>query len=125
MPRNQDNVEQYVTKDKSAVRELFHPASSPVTGVSVAEACVGKGLETDAHVHRRSQEIYYILEGAGTMHLGESTLKVKNGDAILIPPGTSHNIKADEGTAIRILCICSPPYAHEDTEFVRPREEAF
>ena len=120
MIRNQDNVEPYVTKDRSTIRELFHPDNSPVEGFSVAEAFVGKGLETDAHVHRRSQEIYYLLEGAGTMRLGESSLKVKKGDAILIPPGTAHNIKADEGTDIRILCICSPPYAHEDTVVVRP-----
>jgi mannose-6-phosphate isomerase-like protein (cupin superfamily) len=109
-----------VTKDRSTIRELFHPDNSPLSGFSVAEADLGKGLEADVHVHRRSQEIYYLLEGAGTMQLGESTLKVKKGDAILIPPGTAHNIKADEGCDIRILCICSPPYAHEDTELVRP-----
>jgi mannose-6-phosphate isomerase-like protein (cupin superfamily) len=114
-----------VTKDRSTIRELFHPDNSPVKGFSVAEAIVGKGQETDAHIHHRSQEIYYLLEGAGTMHLGESTLKVKKGDAILIPPGTLHNVKADEGREIRILCICYPPYAHGDTELVRPQEEAF
>ena len=119
MIRNRDNVEAYVTKDRSTIRELFHPDSSPVKGFSVAEAEVAAGAETDAHIHRRSQELYYILEGGGTMRLGSTALKVRTGDTILIVPGTPHNIKADEGTGIRILCICSPAYSHEDTELLR------
>lgn len=120
MIRNRQNTRPYVTKDRSTVRELYHPESSPVKGFSVAEAEVTGGAETDAHVHRASQEIYYILEGAGTMRLGERTLKVKTGDAILILPGVLHNIKADEGTGIKILCICSPAYSHDDTELLLP-----
>ena len=119
MIRNRDNVEAYVTKDRSTIRELYHPDSSPVKGVSVAEAEVAGGMETDAHVHRESQEIYYILEGAGIMRLGERVLKVKKGDAILILPGTMHNIKADQVTGIRLLCVCSPSYSHGDTELLR------
>jgi mannose-6-phosphate isomerase-like protein (cupin superfamily) len=118
--RNRENVEPYVTKDRSTVWELYHPGSSPVEGFSVAEADVGAGVETEAHVHKRSQEIYYILEGAGTMRLGGRSLKVKTGDAILIPPGTAHQIRADEGVGIRILCVCSPAYSHGDTELLRP-----
>jgi mannose-6-phosphate isomerase-like protein (cupin superfamily) len=117
--RNRDNVETYVTKDKSTIRELYHPDSSPVKGFSVAEAEVAAGMETDAHVHKKSQEIYYILEGAGTMMLGGHSFKVKTGDAILITPGTPHYIKADDGAVIRILCICSPAYMHDDTELLR------
>ncbi len=116
MIRNRENVEAYVTKDKSTIRELYHPDSSPVKGYSVAEAEVAEGTETDAHVHRESQEIYYILEGAGTMRLGGDSFEVKTDDAILIAPGTPHNIKADKGSALRILCICSPAYSHDDTE---------
>jgi mannose-6-phosphate isomerase-like protein (cupin superfamily) len=120
MIRNRDNVESYITKDRSVIRELFHPGTSPVEGFSVAEAGVAAGLETDAHVHKKSQEIYYILEGAGTMHLGRKSLKVKTGDAILITPGMPHYIKADGGTGIRLLCICSPAYSHDDTELLLP-----
>lgn len=116
MIRNRDNVTPYVTKDRSTIRELYHPGSSPVRGFSVAEADVAAGMQTDVHVHRKSQEIYYILSGAGTMQLGESSIRVNAGDAIFIPPGTPHNVKADEKRGMRILCICSPPYSHNDTE---------
>ncbi len=114
MIRNRENVKPFVTKDGSTVRELYQPGSSPAHGCSVAEACVGRGEETEVHLHRRSQEFYYILEGSGTMRLGDERLVVRPGDAILIPPGTSHNVRA-ESRRLRILCICTPPYADDDT----------
>jgi mannose-6-phosphate isomerase-like protein (cupin superfamily) len=115
--RNRENVESYVTKDKSVIRELYHPGSSPVKDVSVAEAYVKACDETEAHVHITSQEIYYIIEGSGTMRLGDSLFGVTTGDAILVPPGMPHNVRAG-GNGVRILCICSPPYSHEDTELI-------
>jgi mannose-6-phosphate isomerase-like protein (cupin superfamily) len=115
--RNRENVESFVTKDKSAIWELYHPGSSPVKDVSVAEAYVKAGETTEAHVHRSSQEIYYFLEGSGTMRLGDRHFGVKAGDAVLIPPGTPHDVLAG-GKGLRILCICSPPYSHEDTELI-------
>ncbi|MGA9138806.1 MAG: cupin domain-containing protein [Methanocella sp.] len=119
MIRNRENVESFVTKDKSSIWELYHPASSPVKDVSVAEAYVKAREKTEAHVHRSSQEIYYIAEGSGTMRLGDSEFAIKTGDAILIPPRTPHDVRAG-GNGIRILCICSPPYSHEDTELISP-----
>jgi mannose-6-phosphate isomerase-like protein (cupin superfamily) len=114
MMRDRSKVSSYVTKDGSRVWELFHPDTSPARGFSVAEALMEPGQETAAHVHHESQEIYYILEGRGTMMLGREALVVSTGNAILIPPGTPHNIKNTGAEALRILCICFPPYSHDD-----------
>jgi len=115
MIRDRSDVSSYVTKDGSAVWELYHPSSSPVKDVSVAEALVAPGQETGAHLHQRSQEIYYVLEGSGRMRVGEESMSVKAGDAVLIIPGAIHNIKNIGAGPLRILCICSPPYSHDDT----------
>jgi mannose-6-phosphate isomerase-like protein (cupin superfamily) len=115
MIRNHVNTFSYVTKDKSTIRELFHPGTSPVEGVSVAEATVDPGRHTEPHRHLQSQEIYYILEGDGEMRLGDETFDVKRYDAILIPPGTPHCVKNSGKSALRMLCVCTPPYSHEDT----------
>jgi mannose-6-phosphate isomerase-like protein (cupin superfamily) len=115
MIRNHANTFSYVTKDKSTIRELFHPGSSPVRDISLAEALVDPGQETELHSHRVSQEIYYILEGEGDMRLGEERFAVKWDDAILIPPGTPHCVKNTGKSALRMLCVCSPQYSHEDT----------
>jgi mannose-6-phosphate isomerase-like protein (cupin superfamily) len=115
MIRDRSNISSYVTKDGSTVWELFHPASSPVKDLSVAEALVEPGQETGAHRHQRSQEIYYVLEGSGMMRVGDESMSVKAGDAILMIPGAKHNIKNTGAGPLRILCICSPPYSHDDT----------
>jgi mannose-6-phosphate isomerase-like protein (cupin superfamily) len=115
MIHNHANILSYVTKDHSTIWELYHPASSPVKGVSLAEALVEPGRDTEPHTHQQSQEIYYILEGEGEMRLGDETFKVKKYDAIIIPPGTSHCVKNDGTSGLRMLCVCAPPYSHEDT----------
>jgi mannose-6-phosphate isomerase-like protein (cupin superfamily) len=97
------------------IRELYHPASSPVRGFSVAEALIKPGQDTEAHRHILSQEIYYVLEGNGEMHIGEETSEVAAGDAIFIKPGELHNIKNLGAGELRILCVCCPPYSHQDT----------
>ena len=40
------------------------------------------------------------------------------GDTICIPPGTPHCIKNIGTEALHILCMCSPPYNHDDTELL-------
>ena len=51
------------------------------------------------------------------MELDGERRDVAPGDAILIPPGAWHQIRADEGQELRFLCCCAPPYRHEDTFF--------
>ncbi|HEY3422490.1 MAG TPA: cupin domain-containing protein [Methanocellaceae archaeon] len=115
MIHNHSNIFSYVTKDHSTIWELFHPVSSPVKGVSMAEALVEPGRDTEMHRHQLSQEIYYILEGEGEMRLGNEKFNVKRYDAILIPPDTLHCVKNIGKSALRMLCVCAPPYSHEDT----------
>ena len=59
-----------------------------------------------------------VTAGSSLRTLGNVRFKVAAGDAVLIPPGTPHCIQADGAEALRILCCCSPPYAHEDTELL-------
>jgi mannose-6-phosphate isomerase-like protein (cupin superfamily) len=121
MIHNHSNIFSYVTKDNSTIWELYHPKSSPVKDVSLAEALVEPGRDTELHTHQRSQEIYYILEGEGEMRLGDETFKVKKYDAILIPPGMPHSVKNDGKSVLRMLCVCAPPYSHEDTQLDQGR----
>ncbi len=105
----------FTTKDGSTIRSILDRANSAVANQSLAEASLPSGCATDRHYHRASEEIYFILEGEGTMEIdGESRL-VGPGDGILIPPGAWHQITA--GQDLRFLCCCAPPYAHEDTFF--------
>jgi len=68
------------------------------------------------HKHIQTEEIYHITEGVGLMTLGDKQFKVTVGDSICITPKTSHQIRNIGEIPLKILCCCSPPYSHNDTE---------
>ncbi len=105
----------FTTKDGSAIRSILDRANAPVANQSLAEACVPAGSATQRHYHKLSEEFYFILEGSGEMEIDGETRIVHPGDAVLIPAGAWHTITARE--ALRFLCFCAPPYAHDDTYF--------
>jgi mannose-6-phosphate isomerase-like protein (cupin superfamily) len=102
------SAEPFTTKDGSTIRELHHTAEQ-----SLAEATLDAGQATDRHHHRRTEEIYFIVDGTGEMELEGERRRVAPGDAVLIPAGSRHQIRAE--TRLRFLCSCAPSYSDEDT----------
>lgn len=109
------DIYSYRTKDDSEIRELMHPKYHGNKNQSLAEAIVNPEQTTHRHQHKLSEELYHITQGQGMMFLGEEKFEVSVGDTLCIPPGTPHNIKNTGTTPLHILCMCSPPYSHEDT----------
>jgi mannose-6-phosphate isomerase-like protein (cupin superfamily) len=103
-------VRPFTTKDGSTIHELHHTALQ-----SLAQATLDPGQTTRRHYHRLSEEIYFVLEGEGEMELEGDRRMLAPGEAVLIPPGAWHEIRATRH--LRFLCCCAPPYAHEDTYF--------
>jgi mannose-6-phosphate isomerase-like protein (cupin superfamily) len=108
----------YLTKDGSVIRELLHPNQSAAQNQSLAEATVAVGQTTALHLHHATEEIYHITQGEGVMTLGVSTFRVVIGDSVVIRPGTPHCIQNTGTVALTILCACSPPYQHDDTQLL-------
>jgi len=107
----------FTTADGSTIRELLGLPTAPVRNQSLAEATLEPGQATQRHYHAASEELYYVLEGSGELEIDGERAAVTPGDAILIPPGARHQIRAAGGTQLRFLCCCAPPYRHEDTFF--------
>ena len=113
--RKYSEQEPFTTKDGSTIRNLLDLSNAPVQKQSLAEATLPAGGETERHYHKLSEELYYLLEGKGLMEIEGEEREVGPGDAILIPSGAWHQIKATE--SLRFLCCCAPPYQHDDTYF--------
>lgn len=113
-----DAMAPYVTKDGSEIRELLHPAHHPLRNQSLAEAVVAVGAVTALHRHHRTEELYHITRGHGTMTLGDVQFTVAPGDSIAILPGTPHCIANTGSEPLHLLCCCAPPYSHDDTELL-------
>ena len=105
----------FTTKDGSTIRSILDRTNAPVKNQSLAEATVPAGTSTQRHYHWFSEEFYFILEGTGSMEIDGEFREVTPGDAILIPSGAWHTIRAAE--KLRLLCCCAPPYSHDDTYF--------
>ena len=108
----------YITKDGSEIRELMHPSLHGNRQQSLAEATVAPGTRTQSHRHVHTEELYHVSAGRGIMTLGDTCFPVTVGDTVLIAPGTPHSIEATGVEPLRILCCCSPPYSHDDTELL-------
>lgn len=109
------NQSPFTTKDGSTIRSILDLTNAPVEKQSLAEASMKPGQATDRHYHERSEEIYFLLEGAARIEVNGETRDVGPGDAVLIPTGAWHQITAE--TDLRFLCCCAPPYEHSDTYF--------
>ncbi len=57
-----------------------------------------------------------LLSGTAEMEVDGEWRTVGPGDAVLIPAGAWHQIRAG-AEELRFLCCCAPPYRHEDTFF--------
>jgi mannose-6-phosphate isomerase-like protein (cupin superfamily) len=114
--RSLEAAEPFTTADGSTIRELLGLPTAPVRNQSLAEATLAGGQATERHYHAEAEEIYYVVEGSGEMELDGERRPVGIGDAVLIPPGARHQIRAD-ADGVRFLCCCAPAYRHEDTFF--------
>lgn len=117
---HKQDIKSYITRDGSEIRELMHPAVHGNQAQSLAEAIIQPGQRTQLHQHQCSEELYYISAGRGNMTLAKEQFSVIAGDTICIPPGTPHCIENVGTEALHILCMCSPPYSHADTELLDP-----
>jgi mannose-6-phosphate isomerase-like protein (cupin superfamily) len=107
--------EPFVTKDGSTIREVAGRVSLPATHQSLAEATVVPGGETEEHLHRATEELYYFVSGAGRMRIGDEEREVRPGDCVVIPPGERHKLLNPGDEPLVLLCCCAPAYSNDDT----------
>ena len=67
-------------------------------------------------MHPNTNEIQYILEGTGTVWLGDKEVAVKAGDLIIIPKGVAHGGSKPNGRPFKAIAIKTPPQAADDTK---------
>ena len=69
------------------------------------------------HYHKRSTELYYVLDGDGVVLLDGDEHPVRKGSLVHIPPGVVHGAKG----RMRVLVVGIPDIADDDLYF--PDEE--
>lgn len=59
------------------------------------------------HAHRANEEMFFILEGEGSIRLADGTHRIRKGDFISLPPGrdSAHQIINDSKAPLRYLAV--------------------
>ena len=59
------------------------------------------------HAHRGNEEMFFILEGEGSIRIAGETHKIRQGDFISLPPGrdSAHQIVNDSQAPLRYLAV--------------------
>jgi mannose-6-phosphate isomerase-like protein (cupin superfamily) len=70
------------------------------------------------HLHPKTDEIQYIIEGSGAMWLGNERKEFKPGTLIIIPKGTAHAGTIVTSGPVKAIAIKLPPQPANDTVFV-------
>jgi quercetin dioxygenase-like cupin family protein len=65
------------------------------------------------HYHKRATELYYVLEGEGTVRLDGVEHPVRKGSVVHIPPGVIHGAKG----RMRVLVVGIPDISDDDLFF--------
>lgn len=92
-------------KFASKRKQLGAPAGGEMLGCSLIRLEPGQ-VAYPAHTHYGNEEAVYVLEGRGSMRLGDEKFPVEAGDYIAMPvAGPGHQLINDSDAALEYLCI--------------------
>ena len=57
------------------------------------------------HYHARTDEVYYVIAGQGTMTLDDEQIELHAGVVVYVPHGVKHKACGD----LTVLLVCIPP----------------
>lgn len=61
-----------------------------------------------SHIHARTDEAFYVLDGTLTIRVGDKTIRADAGAFVLVPRGLAHTVSNEEGSPARYLAMMTP-----------------
>lgn len=90
-----------LAESRSELHDLLH-----LTGAEVSYNVLPAGVGVPfVHRHTNNEEIYLILEGAGTLYIDGEELSLTAGDTFRIDPRGERCLRAADGGPMRFICI--------------------
>ena len=78
-----------------------------------ARACSMALTNVEAHFHKRTTELYYVLDGQGVVQLNGEEHRVRKGSFMHIPPGVVHSFTGQA----KVLIVGVPAISTDDDMF--------
>ena len=70
------------------------------------------GKNTTGHRHVGQEEVYYFIDGEGTMEVDHRVFPVKGGDVILIEDGEFHKVYNTGHLRLNFMCVFNGKRSH-------------
>ncbi len=70
--------------------------------------CYEPAQGTPVHHHPRQDEIFYVIEGRGTMSVGEEVIEVAAGSAVFVPATEPHGVTAADDSRLVLMFFKAP-----------------
>jgi mannose-6-phosphate isomerase-like protein (cupin superfamily) len=110
------NIEKETKKNNNFRKVLFTSDKIQLVVMSL-----GPGVEIGLETHKNTDQFIRVDLGEGEAIIGDKKYILLDGDAIIIPAGSKHNIIAgSEG--MKLYTVYSPPH-HEDGEIQKTKNE--
>lgn len=78
--------------------------------------------EIGMEVHEENDQFFRFEKGSGKVIINETEYEVKDGDAVIVPSGSNHNVIAG-GEGLKLYTIYSPAH-HKDGIIRTTKQEA-
>lgn len=104
--------------DGALIHELMNAAERKELDVALAVGLLSAGRKAIPHYHRVSDELYYVIDGAGEARVGEQTFPIKKGSLVCVPIDQVHALEnGSDVSELKILCVSCPAYRDGDFLF--------
>lgn len=113
----QTNIENDTVENENFRKVLF-------TGpkIQLVVMSLGPGEDIGLENHPDTDQFIRVDKGEGEALIGGKKYSLKDGDAIIIPSGSEHNVTASD-KGIKLYTVYSPPH-HPDKAVHKTKEEA-
>jgi mannose-6-phosphate isomerase-like protein (cupin superfamily) len=86
--------EVYLLKDNKTLKNLV-----------VSSTALKPNQSTRGHNHSGQEEVYFFINGNGTMELDDRTIEVESGSVVLIEDGVFHRVHNPTDSELYFVCV--------------------
>jgi mannose-6-phosphate isomerase-like protein (cupin superfamily) len=113
------NIETETTANTNFRRVLYTGHNTQLVLMSIAP-----GSEIGSEVHPDNDQFFRFEAGHGRVTIDETVYEVGDGDVVIVPAGSEHNVEnASDRESLQLYTLYSPPH-HKDGIVRATKEEA-
>ncbi|MER5574971.1 cupin domain-containing protein [Streptomyces massasporeus] len=102
-------AEAETTRDPSSVMTLLADSGNTGGRLTAYRSTFTEGaVGAPAHLHTEASEMFYVIDGALQVLVGEEITVLRAGDFLLVPPNTPHAFAAAPGATADVLFVFTP-----------------